>query len=61
VAAGVSPDTVNFYEREVLLERTPSGYRDYGPEVLDDVIFIKKAQLLGVRDTDVVHDQLRES
>lgn len=61
MAAGVSPDTVRFYEREGLLERTPSGYRDYGPEVLDNVIFIKKAQLLGVRDTDVVHDQLRES
>jgi len=54
--AGVTPDTIRFYEREGLLApapRTPSGYRDYDPDVLDDLLFIKKAQLLGLRLRDV--------
>ena len=51
-SAGVTPDTIRYYEREGLLpppERTPSGYRDYGPEVADDLQFIKKAQALGLK------------
>ena len=51
-SAGVTPDTIRYYEREGLLplaDRTPSGYRDYGPEVVDDLQFIKKAQALGLR------------
>lgn len=54
--AGVTPDAVRYYEREGLLPpppRTPSGYRDYGPEVLDDLRFIKKAQALGLKLKDV--------
>ncbi len=54
--AGVTPDTIRFYEREGLIAappRTPSGYRDYGPEVRDDLVFIRKAQLLGLRLRDV--------
>ncbi len=50
--AGVTPDTIRYYEREGLLpppERTPGGYRDYGPEVVDDLQFIKKAQALGLK------------
>ena len=53
---GVTPDTIRYYEREGLLpppERTPSGYRDYGPGVLDDLQFIKKAQALGLKLSDV--------
>ena len=53
---GVNPATIRYYEREGLLppaERTPSGYRDYGPEVLDDLRFIKKAQALGLKRSDV--------
>ena len=53
---GVTPDTIRYYEREGLLpspERTPSGYRDYGPGVLDDLQFIKKAQALGLKLRDV--------
>ena len=49
---GVTPDTIRYYEREGLLpppDRTPSGYRDYGPEVVDDLQFIKKAQALGLK------------
>ena len=33
-SAGVTPDTIRYYEREGLLplaDRTPSGYRDYRP------------------------------
>ncbi len=55
-SAGVTPDTIRYYEREELLplpDRTPSGYRDYGPEVVDDLRFIKKAQALGLRLSDV--------
>ena len=51
-SVGVTPDTIRYYEREGLLplaDRTPSGYRDYGPEVVDDLQFIKKAQALGLR------------
>ena len=53
---GVTPDTIRYYEREGLLpppERTPSGYRDYGQGVLDDLQFIKKAQALGLKLRDV--------
>ncbi len=55
-SAGVTPDTIRYYEREGLLplaDRTPSGYRDYEPEAVDDLRFIKKAQALGLRLTDV--------
>ena len=55
-SAGVTPDTIRYYEREELLplaDRTPSGYRDYGPEVVNDLRFIKKAQALGLKLSDV--------
>ena len=55
-SAGVTPDTIRYYEREGLLaspQRTPSGYRDYGPGVVDDLRFIKKAQALGLKLRDV--------
>ncbi len=54
--AGVTPDTIRYYEREGLLpspRRTASGYRDYGPGVVDDLLFIKKAQALGLKLSDV--------
>ena len=54
--AGVTPDTIRYYEREGLLEpprRGSNGYRDYGPEAVDDLRFIKKAQLLGMKLSDV--------
>ncbi|MFQ5705325.1 MAG: heavy metal-responsive transcriptional regulator [Gemmatimonadales bacterium] len=54
--AGVTPDTIRYYEREGLLpspERTPSGYRDYRVEVVDDLQFIKKAQASGLKLSDV--------
>ncbi len=55
-SAGVTPDTIRYYEREGLLplaDRTPGGYRDYGPGVVADLQFIKKAQALGLKLSDV--------
>jgi len=49
---GVTPDTIRYYEREGLLppaERTPSGYRDYGLDAVNDLQFIRKAQALGLK------------
>jgi len=49
---GITPDTIRYYEREGLLpppKRTTNGYRDYGPETVDDLQFIKKAQALGLK------------
>ncbi len=49
-AAGVGIDAVRFYEREGLLaepDRRPSGYRDYAPEAVLDLRFIKRAKQLG--------------
>ena len=54
--AGVTPDTIRYYERIGLLEpptRLQSGYRNYQPEVADDIRFIKKAQMVGLRLEDV--------
>ena len=48
--AGVTVQTVRFYEREKLLPapaRTRSGYRDYGPKDVDRLIFIQDCQRLG--------------
>lgn len=55
-SVGVTPDTIRYYEREGLLEppsRGSNGYRDYGPEAVEDLQFIKKAQLLGMKLSDV--------
>src|SRR3712207_1484501 len=50
VRAGVSVDTVRFYERERLLPsagRTRGGFRLFRPEAVDRIRFIKQAQELG--------------
>ncbi len=49
-AAGVSVDAVRFYEREGLIppvRRTESGYRDYGPETVRRLQFIRRAKETG--------------
>src|ERR671918_1692948 len=49
--AGVRPHTIRYYEREGLLpapRRTSGQYRDYGPEALEDLRFIRKAQTIGL-------------
>jgi Hg(II)-responsive transcriptional regulator len=47
---GVNLQTVRYYERRGLLAEPPrrdSGYREYGPESVDALRFIKRAQQLG--------------
>ena len=47
--AGVSRDTLRFYEREGLLPPSPrsqGGYRLYGPDALTRLQFIRQAQRL---------------
>jgi MerR family copper efflux transcriptional regulator len=46
----MSIDTIRFYEREGLIAppaRRESGYRDYAPEVVDRLRFIRRAKDLG--------------
>ncbi len=48
--AGVGVETVRFYERQGLLENPPrkeSGYRQYPPEAVSRLHFIKKAKEVG--------------
>ena len=55
-AAGVSVDTVRYYEREGLLPcvgRTEGGFRLFGPEAVDRIRFIKQAQELGFTLDDI--------
>lgn len=50
--AGVPVKTIRYYEDVGLLpkpSRTASGYRLYAPETSDRLVFIKKAQNLGLR------------
>lgn len=54
--AGVTPDTIRYYERQGLLapaRRTPNRYRQYDREALEELQFIKKAQALGLRLGDI--------
>jgi DNA-binding transcriptional MerR regulator len=49
-AAGVSIQTIRFYERERLLRvpaRTAAGYRDYGERDLDRLLFIRRNHEIG--------------
>ncbi len=48
--AGVGVETIRFYEREGLVPqppRRPSGYRQYPPDTVDRIRFIKRAKELG--------------
>lgn len=49
---GLNPKTIRYYEQIGLLDepdRTPSGYRVYGPDDVDRLAFIRRAQHLGLR------------
>jgi DNA-binding transcriptional MerR regulator len=49
--AGVSAKTIRYWEDEGLVPapgRTPSGYRDYGPEVVERLAFVRHAQAGGL-------------
>jgi MerR family mercuric resistance operon transcriptional regulator len=48
--AGVNVETIRYYERRALLPAPPrgaSGYRQYAPDTVRRVRFIKRAQALG--------------
>jgi DNA-binding transcriptional MerR regulator len=56
--AGVPAKTIRFWENEGLLpepQRTPSGYRDYEPDILERLVFIRHAQAGGL-----TLDQIRQ-
>jgi MerR family copper efflux transcriptional regulator len=49
-AAGVGVETIRFYERSGLLApppRTAAGYRQYGPDAVQRVIFLRRIQRFG--------------
>ena len=55
--AGVSVDTVRFYERVGVLPapaRTGSGYRDYRPETVERIRLTRKLQAIGFTLSDAV-------
>jgi DNA-binding transcriptional MerR regulator len=59
--AGVSVDTVRFYERRGLLpapRRRPSGYREYAPGTVDRIRMARDLQNLGLTLDEIV-DALR--
>ena len=54
--AGLPIQTIRYYEQLGLLpkpQRSASGYRLYGDEAVDRLVFIKKAQNLGLRLQDI--------
>ncbi|TQF65916.1 heavy metal-responsive transcriptional regulator [Rhodococcus spelaei] len=63
--SGVATRTLRFYEQSGLLSepvRTASGYRDYGPEFVERLHFIRRAQAAGltlreVRDVLTIRDR----
>jgi Hg(II)-responsive transcriptional regulator len=48
-AAGVGIETVRYYERRGLVQQPArnGGYRHYGAEQIDRILFVKRAQALG--------------
>lgn len=57
-ATGLSRDTLRFYEKRGLLRarRSANGYRDYPPEVVDWLRYIKLAQTLGFTLAEIEAD-----
>jgi DNA-binding transcriptional MerR regulator len=57
-ATGISRDTLRFYEKRGLLNarRSANGYRDYPPEAVDWLRYIRTAQQLGFSLTEIEAD-----
>jgi DNA-binding transcriptional MerR regulator len=56
-AAGVSVDTVRFYERRGVLpapDRLPSGYRTYGSATVERIRLARRLQALGLTLDEVI-------
>ncbi len=48
--AGVNIETIRYYEKQGILpepDRSPSGYRQYDEETVNQIRFVKRAQQLG--------------
>lgn len=56
--SGLSRDTLRFYEKRGLLRprRTHNGYRDYAPEALDWLRYLRTAQSLGFSLAEIEAD-----
>ncbi|MFJ6741178.1 MerR family transcriptional regulator [Streptomyces sp. NPDC091279] len=63
--AGMSRDTIRFYEKVGLVEsrRLPNGYRDFPPETLTWLQYVRTAQTLGFSLSEIAHtgERLREA
>ncbi|MFD0369878.1 MerR family transcriptional regulator [Streptomyces sp. NPDC127114] len=48
-ATGMARDTIRFYEKRGLVtgERRPNGYRDFPPETVPWLLYVRTAQTLG--------------
>lgn len=57
-ATGISRDTLRFYEKRGLLRtrRNANGYRDYPPESVDWLRYIRTAQALGFSLAEIEAD-----
>jgi len=57
-ATGISRDTLRFYEKRGLLRarRGSNGYRDYPPEAVDWLRYIRTAQALGFTLAEIEAD-----
>jgi MerR family copper efflux transcriptional regulator len=57
-ATGLSRDTLRFYEKRGLLRarRSANGYRDYPPEAVDWLRYIRLAQMLGFSLAEIEAD-----
>lgn len=57
-ATGISRDTLRFYEKRGLLRarRSANGYRDYPPEAVQWLTYIRTAQALGFTLTEIEAD-----
>ncbi|MFF5035641.1 heavy metal-responsive transcriptional regulator [Nocardia salmonicida] len=55
-ASGTTAKTIRFYEGQGLIPepaRTPGGYRDYGPDQITRLRFIRRMQAAGLSLTEV--------
>ncbi|MEU6876724.1 MerR family transcriptional regulator [Streptomyces sp. NPDC046712] len=63
--AGVSRDAIRFYEKVGLVEgrRLPNGYRDFPPEAVAWLHYVRTAQTLGFSLAEIARhgEQLREA
>ena len=55
-AAGLRPSAIRFYESNGILPRAsrlPNGYRSYGEDMVAILLFVKRAEKLGIKLTDI--------